>query len=244
MNYRDKLYSKYISAHTSCFSGEVNLNNIKKPFPIWWRCYGRFLPKDKNIQIIDLGCGTGGFVYWLQQIGYQNSAGIDISIEQIAVANKIEIKNIHQADLKEFLRDKRNFYDIIFMRDVIEHFTKEEIIDVFDCIYQALKTGGVVVVQTPNAESPFSGRFRYGDFTHEISFAEGSIRQVLGVSDFKGIRVFPTRPVVHGFKSFFRAILWRGIEIILQIYLLIETGSAKGIFTQNIIAVAEKTSQQ
>ena len=191
--------------------------------------------------MIDLGCGTGGFVYWLQHIGYQNAAGIDISAEQIAAASQLGIKDIHQADLKEFLRDKRNFYDVIFMNSVLEHFTKTEILDVLDSVYQSLKTGGVFVALTPNAESPFSGRFRYGDFTHEISFAEGSIRQVLGVSDFKHIQVFPTRPVIHGFKSLLRALLWRGIEFILQLYLLIETGSPKGIFTQNLIAVAEKT---
>jgi len=41
------------------------------------------LPEDKKAKIIDLGCGNGGFVYWLQQIGYQNAEGIDISAEQI-----------------------------------------------------------------------------------------------------------------------------------------------------------------
>lgn len=240
MNYRDKFYSKCISTQTPPFYGEVNLDKIKKQFPAWQRYFSRFLPKNKNIKTIDLGCGNGEFVYWLQQIGYQNSEGVDISPEQIEAAKKLGIKNIRQADLKEFLRDKRNFYDIIFMRDVIEHFTKEEVLDVLDYTHQSLKRGGVFVAQTPNAESPFSGRFRYGDFTHETSFTEKSIRQVLLISNFKNTKVFPIRPVVHGFKSFLRAVLWRGIEVFLHLYLLIETGSTKGIFTQNFIAVAEK----
>ncbi len=244
MNYRDKFYSKYISTHTSHFSGEVNLDQIKKQFPAWRGYFSRFLPKDKNIKIIDLGCGTGGFVYWLQQIGYQNSEGIDVSPEQIEATKKLGIKNIRQANLKEFLRDKRNFYDVIFMNSVIEHFTKEEILDVLDIIYQSLKTGGVFVAQTPNAESPFSGRFRYGDFTHEISFTKGSIRQVLEVAGFKNIGVFTTGLVVHGFKSFIRAVLWKGIEIILHLCLLVETGLFGGIFTQSFIATAEKTDNQ
>ncbi|MFH1088497.1 MAG: class I SAM-dependent methyltransferase [Patescibacteria group bacterium] len=244
MNYRDKFYSKYISTHTAYFSGEISLGQIKKQFPVWRRYFGRFLPKDKNTTLIDLGCGTGGFVYWLQQIGYQNSEGIDISVEQIAATKKLGINHIQQADLIEFLSDKSNVYDAVFMRDVIEHFPKEKIIDVLEQIYRSLKIGGVVVIQTPNAESPFSGRFRYGDFTHEVSLGEGSIRQVLRMSNFNNIKVFPTRPVIHGLKSFVRAILWRGIELILQLYLLIETGSVKGIFTQNLIARAKKTPIQ
>ena len=61
------------------------------------------MPEDKKAKIIDLGCGNGGFVYWLQQIGYQNAEGIDISAEQIETGQKLGIKNIKQADIKEFL---------------------------------------------------------------------------------------------------------------------------------------------
>lgn len=241
MNYRNKFYSKYISTHTSHFYGELSLDKIRKQFPTWQRYFGRFLPKDKNVKIIDLGCGSGGLIYWFQQIGYQNSEGIDISNEQIETAKKLGISHIHQADFKEFLKDKQNIYDVIVMRGVIEHFTKEEVLDIFDLIYHSLKDRGILIAQTINAESPFSGRSRYGDFTHEISFTEGSICQALLVSNFKNIKVFPTRPVVHGFKSFLRAVLWRGIEATLCLYSLIETGSFTGIFTRSLIVTAERT---
>ena len=91
------------------------------------------MPEDKKAEIIDLGCGNGGFVYWLQQIGYQNAEGIDISAEQIEAGQKLGIKNIRQADIKEFLITQLpNNYDVIFMRDILEHFNKEEILDVLE----------------------------------------------------------------------------------------------------------------
>ncbi len=251
MSYRDKLYSKYVSTQTSRLYGKQNFDSIKKQFPAWQSYFGKFLPQNKNVKILDIGCGNGGFVYWLQRLGYQNAEGIDISKEQIEVAQKLGIKNIRQEDIKKFL----NFgtsdvlgtsevqsikYDIIFCRDVLEHFNKEEILDILEKIYKILNNNGVLVIQAPNAESSFSGKIRYGDFTHEISFTETSIRQILLATGFREITIYSQPPVIHGLKSLIRYLLWRLIELKLRFYLLVETGSSQGIFTQNLIAVAKK----
>lgn len=240
MNYRDKFYQKYQSTHTLNLYGETLLNDIKKQFPIWQSYFGKFFPEDKNVKIIDLGCGNGGFVYWLQQIGYQDIEGIDIGKEQIEAAQKLGIKNIKQADIKEFLKDKKEIYNVIFARDALEHFNKEEIIDILDIIYASLKQGGQFICQTVNAENLLWGRLRYGDFTHELAFTKESASQIFQISGFRDIKVYSQPPVIHGIKSFIRYILWKCIEHCLRVYLLVETGSAKGIFTQNIIVSAKK----
>lgn len=240
MNYRDKFYSKYVSTQTSQLYGEVSLEDIKKQFPAWKKYFGRFLPKDKNAKILDVGCGNGSFVWWLRQIGYQNVEGIDISKEQVESASKLNIKNIFQADLREFLNNKKEVYDVIFARDVLEHFNKEEIIDVLDVIYDSLNKNGQFICQTVNAENLLWGRLRYGDFTHEMAFTRESLSQVFQVVGFKDIKVYSQPPVIHGTKSLIRFILWKCVEYCLHFYLLIETGSGKGIFTQNIIATAQK----
>ena len=84
----------------------------------WWDKYkiSGFGSKDGLIQefvddndvVLDLGCGNGGFVYWLQHMGYKNSYGIDISPEQVEFANRLGIKNIIHAELFEFLRYKES----------------------------------------------------------------------------------------------------------------------------------------
>jgi len=240
MSYRDKFYSKYVSAQTSLLYGEENLNSIKFQFSFWRGYFGKFLPDNKEVKILDIGCGNGGFVYWLREIGYKNAGGIDISAEQIELAQKMGIKNIFQADIKEFLKDKKESYDIIFARDVLEHFNKEEIIDVLDLIFNSLKRGGVFICQTVNAENLFYGRLRYGDFTHEIAFTKDSLAQIFGLTGFRGIKIYSQPPVVHGLKSLSRYLLWKCVEHCLRFYLLIEIGSAKGIFTPAIIGVAKK----
>ncbi len=240
MNYRDKFYSKYVSGHASHLYGEATLSDIKKQFPVWQKYFNGFLPKDKNAKIIDIGCGNGGFVWWLQDVGYFDASGIDISLEQVECAENLGIKNIERANLSDFLSDKVEFYDAIFLRDVLEHFNKNEILDILGLIYKSLKKGGKIIAQVPNAENLLAGRLRYGDFTHELAFTKESIAQILSISGFKEINVYPQRPVVHGIKSFIRHFLWKCVEHCLRFYLLVETGSSKGIFTQNLIICARK----
>jgi len=236
MDYKSKFYSKYVSTQTGQLYGEASLENVKKQFPAWRKHFGGFLPENKDAKIIDLGCGNGGFVYWLQQIGYQNVEGIDISSEQIEAGRKLGIKNIYQADIKNF--SAKTEYDAIFMRDILEHFSKEEILDILELVYKSLKKNGRLIVQTLNAENLFWGRLRCGDFTHELAFTADSLKQTLKLTGFQNISVYAQRPAIHGVKSLIRAILWRLIELKIRIYLLIETGSGKGIFTQNLLATA------
>ena len=142
LSYREKLYNTYVSTHTSYLYGRLNLDKIKRQFAVWRWYFGSFLPRDKEAKILDIGCGNGGFVYWLQSLGYKNSEGIDISEEQIGMARNLGIPNIECADLVEFLKSKDKVYDIIFARDIIEHFKKEEIINILSLIFNSLKKGG------------------------------------------------------------------------------------------------------
>lgn len=240
MDFRDRFYSKYVSTQTSQLYGEVNLEDIKKQFPIWRNYFGRFLPKDKNIKILDLGCGNGGFVYWLQQVGYQNVEGMDIGAEQVNLAKNLGIKNILKADANKFLKNKKDHYNVIFMRDFIEHFNKEEILDILGLVNKSLRSDGILIIQTLNAENLFFGRLRYGDFTHCVNFTRESIAQVLRIVGFSIVNVYGIQPVVHGIKSLIRFNFWKFFEIIFRFYLLVETGSSRGIFSQNIIATAKK----
>ena len=240
MNYREKLYSAYVSSHTAHLYGEASIDDIYRQFPVWKKYFGRFLPEDKNKEILDIGCGNGGFVYFLQSIGFLNAYGIDISKEQVDLAHKLGIKNVAQYDIKEFLSEKAETYNIIFARDIFEHFTKNEILEILETVYKALKTDGLFVVQAPNGEALFSGRLRYGDFTHEMIFTRSSLNQILKATGYKDAEFHPTGPVPKGLKSTVRYILWKGIETLLRFYMAIETGSFSGIFTQNIIAMAKK----
>lgn len=48
MNYREKLYSTYVSNHTAHLYGEAGIGAIRKQFPVWGKYCGKFLPDDRG----------------------------------------------------------------------------------------------------------------------------------------------------------------------------------------------------
>lgn len=240
MDYKSKFYSKYYSTHTKTLYGEASISELKKQSIFWKYYYKEFLTEDPESTILDCGCGNGLFVQWLQHMGFKNTYGIDISPEQVEIANQHGIKNITHADLFDFLKTKQTVYKVIFLSDVIEHFNKEEIISLLELVYNALKQGGSVIIKTPNGESPFAGRYRWGDFTHEVIFTWSSLNQLSKVTGFREVIFKPAGSVPHGLKSAIRYFLWKFIETFLRLYIIVETGQKKGIFTQNIIACGVK----
>jgi len=240
MDYRTKFYSKYHSTHTKILYGEASFDDLREQSIFWEYYYKDFLTKDSEATVLDLGCGDGLFVYWLQHMGYKNSYGIDISSEQVEIAKKLGIENITHADIFEFLNNKKGVYDMIIARDVIEHFKKDELLSLLELVYSNLKEGGRFIIKTPNGESPFTGRYRWGDFTHEVIFTWSSLNQLFKVTGFREVKFKPAGPVPHGLKSAVRYFLWKCIETFLRFYIIVETGQKKGIFTQNIIACGVK----
>jgi hypothetical protein len=68
-----------------------------------------------------------------------------------------------------------------------------------------------------------------------------SVRQALATTGFCETQVYPVEPVVHGLLSAGRYLIWKGIRLLLLLYLAAETGSFQGyILTQNLIAMARK----
>jgi hypothetical protein len=125
--------------------------------------------------------------------------------------------------------------------DLIEHFEKEEILELLGLIYRALKFNGKLLLSVPNAETLFAGSILYGDFTHEIAFTRSSLSQILRLSGFKEIKFLRTEPVIHNFKSLVRFLIWKFIKQLIKIYFLAATGSiGGGEYHQNISVLAMK----
>ena len=178
-------------------------------------------------------------VNWLQNKGYSNTEGIDINREKIDEGTGLGVKNIHHGDALSFLKNKNDYYDRVFLVDVLDYLTKEETLNLLEEIFKSLKKDGIVVIRGVNAESPV-GRLRNAHFGERVDITEQSIKTALSGIGFREPGAYPVRPVVHGMKSFIRHCLWRIIEIGLKLYRLIETGSSAGIFTQNVIIVGRK----
>jgi hypothetical protein len=111
-----------------------------------------------------------------------------------------------------------------------------------DQIFRVLKPGGRLIIHAPNGASPFGGRIRYGDFTHELAFTPESLTQVCQVCGFSQITCYEDQPVPHGIKSGLRWLLWQAIRSVWRFYLAVETGAMDSgmIFSQNLFCIAIK----
>lgn len=237
MEFKQQFFARYASTHVTHRKGIASLETFRNSAPLWTEHFGGLLPPDRGSFIVDVGCGSGGLVWWLQQSGYHRAEGIDLSDEQVDLAHQLGVSNVRQADLRSFLAARPGKYDAILMRDVIEHFTRPEILEILAACRSALRPGGRIILQVPNAESPFFGRIRYGDFTHELAFSISSLSQLLSLAGLEDIRLFDTDPVLLGVKRLPRRILWQLVKGLYQLLLFAELGRGRRIVTQGIIAV-------
>lgn len=238
MSYKEALYDSYVTGHIAHRKGAADHHALRIQSLIFDRHFGQLLPERRQ-KAADLGCGPGTLVAWLKAQGFTDVAGVDFSHEQVANAHALGIHDVRQGDIFEFLKSNNNF-DLLFARDVIEHFDRQTIFDFLNAAYAALRPGGQLILQVPNAQSPYFGRVRYGDFTHELAFTGGSMRQILHAAGFSSVAIHPWRPVGFATKSRLRAIIWRLIEPLLKLPIVVESGARDAIVTMNLIAVAEK----
>lgn len=239
-NYRDRIYKAYVNTTSgrSFSHSTVDLDWQARQYRQRW---ASFLPTDHNAPILDLACGCGEFIYFLQKEGYTNVRGVDISPEQIEAARSIGAKQVEIADALTFLRLHLNSYALVNAQNLLEHFKPNELLKLLDAICASLQPGGTMLAVVPNAASPWGMRTRYWDITHELSFTPSSMTQVLVAVGFTDFRFLEYGPVVHGIVSGTRMFLWQMIRLLLKAYLLIEVASTKdAILTQDMRIIARK----
>jgi cyclopropane fatty-acyl-phospholipid synthase-like methyltransferase len=176
----------------------------------------------------------------LRGAGYSDVHGVDLSPQSADLARKAGFQ-VTQADLQEFLIKSDEYFDLITAFDVIEHFGKDEVFDVLGFIWKRMKPGGVLILQTPNALSPWASSMRYGDMTHEVIYSPNCIATLLRMTGFTKIETREVWPCIHSLKGFLLWPLRRAVWLGYAAWNLAEEGSLLGgIYTRNMLIRATK----
>ncbi|MCP4661488.1 MAG: class I SAM-dependent methyltransferase [bacterium] len=230
-DYKTRIYNAYRSRGSECepvfdrLAAERRARLLARILKGW-------LADDRDLPIADLGCGTGEVLYFLKGCGYTRVAGVDISPEQVKAARQV-MPDVVEADLFDFLDRHQEDFGLIFALDLLEHLRKEQVLRFLDASHRALRDGGRLILQTPNADSPMASALRYGDFTHEVCFTPSALGWLLNLAGFTGVESREGGPRPLGFLSLGRTLLWRLIRRGIQLWNLAETGSAgSGIYTR------------
>lgn len=231
-SYRNRIYESYASGFKN-----VSLDFDPVATAKWGKAYNwylrKWLPEYKDAAIIDLGCGDGKLLYFFKQRGYTNVSGVDISPEQVKLARNV-ITTVTEGNLLEFLQANPNKFDLITGLDIVEHLTKEEVVQFLDECQRALCHNGRIILQTPNANSPFGMMVRYGDLTHEICFSSMALRSIMRFCGFENLESREMGPVPWGYSmiSTIRFLIWQWIRFGLKVFEITETGSSDNVFTR------------
>ena len=140
-----------------------------------------------------------------------------------------------------YLNDSSEKYDLIFGMDIIEHFTKNELVELLSLIKNKLNPGGKAIFRTPNLDAPLTTVFANGDFTHENYMNASSAQQVCLACGFNAVQVVESSVKIQNpLKELIRKFIWFGLKQKLKMTLFATGRSTQNvIFTPNMIIVAD-----
>jgi len=166
-----------------------------------------------DMSFLEVGCGTGLFLNYLQSKGAEDFLGIDQDGKLGRVIAESISAHFKVTDVWKFLEsgaDGRTF-DRIVLLDVFEHFTIDEGLNLLNRLTQFLKPSGAILLRMPNGSSPWGLQYQHGDLTHKTAYTPGSIRQLAIAAGYRCTRCHgqktgsPVRrffdPVIHGLIS-------------------------------------------
>ena len=159
----------------------------------------------RGLPALDIGSGSCVGVRSLQLMGL-DAVGLDCDEELVALGRHEGFEVHHCCEPIEFLNTRPGYFEVIVMRDVLEHFDEAVAERLLSSCYFSLRPGGFVVIATPNGFSPLASVMRYIDFTHFFSSTPMSITPLLLDVGFAEVAIHPTE------WSFWRSsgkALWR-----------------------------------
>lgn len=132
--------------------------------------------KSQDISILDIGCGTGGFLAGLRERGYARLRGVDISDDaiQFTAARQLPVTKGAADSVAELFPTEQ--FDVLVCADVLCYYEQHELPALLNSWRSLLRPGGIVVLNMPSL-----GAFRG---MHDLSVG---IRQRIDWPRFRGV---------------------------------------------------------
>lgn len=201
--YRDAFYGRQAEWHGYSNAEQVRRKHEVRAAYYDWYTRG-WLPKAKDAPALDIGCGSGQFLYFLRGRGYTEATGLDVDAKQVEIGQALGLDCCCSTAL-EFLSEPGPSYELVAMLDILEHFTREELFPLLEAVSARLAPGGRLIASVPNAESPDGLRAVFADITHEIAFTPTSLEELLfchglRVTAFRDPWPAPVSPLRRGYR--------------------------------------------
>ena len=159
------IYNKKSNSYDNYRNNKSGFNEIKN-------ILNNFLinRNNNNLDLLDVGCGTGHLLNYMNQYNFKTINGIDPSESMInkSLENTKNIMNCKVwVDYIENIKD--NSYDIIICNQVIQNLTLniEEAFNLrqnfYNQLYRVLKKNGLLIITTRNIKNTYSNMYWFCD---------------------------------------------------------------------------------
>jgi 2-polyprenyl-3-methyl-5-hydroxy-6-metoxy-1,4-benzoquinol methylase len=211
-------------------------------FSAYYRAnYLRWLPGDRDAQILVISCGPGYLVNVLVKAGYRNVLGIDSDARKVAYARRRGLA-CETSEALSFLESKRDQYDVIIPEQELNHLTIDETIDFLRLCRTALRQDGRVIVYAMNGANPLVGSENLShNIDHFYNVTEYSLGQLLSLGGFSGYRPFPLKLYVFWKNplNYLGLAVTTLLELTMRVIFMLY-GKKVSILTKKIAAIAVK----
>lgn len=232
-----RLYRSYTST-SALVTGDLQAA-LRKNTDYFSTNFARHLPLNRDVRILEIGCGYGKNLFAMHELGYKRLTGIDFSEEQVALAqNQLGFKDVHFADAIKWLSGTDEKFDCIILIDVLEHLDLPSLVALGEMLKGHLTQAGRVIAQVPNAMAPMSP-LPSGDLTHVRAFTPQSMAQFFANAQLALCYTGGVKSE-NFIKRFLRGFI---VNPLLKLVFVAIHGrySYPLIFTVNLIVVAENT---
>lgn len=238
----DKDGRRWIAADPALTPGLVE--RLETRFPYYDVNFKHWLPVSSQARILDFGCGAGGFLKYLERLGYRDVTGFDVDVRYASFCRTHARARVeHAEDGLAFLDSAAGTYDFVFAREVVYYFPRSEVSRWFGALADTLRPGGRLVIEVFNGATT-SGLWPYvNDPYIQNVFSEHSLRYLLENAGLRILGLTGERYPRHGLAQAIWLTGRRVLATARRVVFLLERGrddQNPTIFGKSIIAVAER----
>ena len=174
---------------------------------------------------LDLGAGQGELVVALQNLGFGDATGVELSPSQVRLAQSHGCHSVSQGEGGQALVHLADAsLDLVVCFDVFEHLPNPICAEWFAQIQRVLRPGGRLIGHVPNGLSPFAGHVYWGDLTHLWCPVPESIQVFCRSSGLRWLGAYENIGASSGLKGRLRSLVWTGTRALLAAASTVETG--------------------
>lgn len=132
-------------------------------------------------KILDFGCAKGYYVRWLREKGFK-AIGVDTSLYALSQSPQNIRNSLFLSSQTDLLSFDRKEFDLVILKDVLEHLTQENLREIFKKL-KIISKKIFITVPICNQYRNYINEIDEKDITHKIRYTKNEWKKFLGAGE-------------------------------------------------------------